>query len=255
MFTFSQGLKIYYHLTEANPCKGICIFLHGLGGDGGIWEFMEKPVVSKGYSFIAVDLPGHGLSERLNKFTTVRDLADAVKTVIDVKRLKKITLVGHCFGGMVALETDLCFPKNINQLALINTSPAAPSWGKWFSKVLSWRQPKLISPKYAHVDFSYYRGTGDLNLFRLASDLSHVGSCSYSFLLHSALSWKSQSKLKTLKVPTLIIGGKKDVIFPPKTQEYLATLLPNSKLLLLEENHLIPLNAPEQLREILVEYI
>ena len=78
---------------------------------------------------VAVDLPGHGLSEAHEPLAgTLRSVAvDLVTTVLDTERLEQAVLVGHCLGGAAALWTTLDAPRRVSRIVLISDAgPALP---------------------------------------------------------------------------------------------------------------------------------
>ena len=63
--------------------KPVIIFLHGSGFDHTVWMLQTRYFAFHGYSILALDLPGHGLSEG-NSLTSIEDMAEWVNNVIEV---------------------------------------------------------------------------------------------------------------------------------------------------------------------------
>lgn len=105
MQTFSyHGININY--LQCGTGEPI-LLLHGFGASTYSWRYIVDGLCED-YKIIAIDLKGFGLSDKPtdNKYT-VRDQSEMVMAFIHQYRLNNVTLVGHSFGGAVALFTYL----------------------------------------------------------------------------------------------------------------------------------------------------
>ena len=105
------------------------VLLHGLGGSTYSWRFIA-PVLARSHRVIAIDLKGFGRSDKV--FDTAYSAADQARLIAGFlagRGLTNVTLVGHSFGGVVALLTTMELkrrdPARIRQLVLID-APALP---------------------------------------------------------------------------------------------------------------------------------
>ncbi|MEQ8772611.1 MAG: alpha/beta fold hydrolase, partial [Erythrobacter sp.] len=95
-----DGLNLRY--MEAGAGEEAVLLLHGFGGDGGNWMFVTEELASD-YRTIALDLPGHGGSDKtLPGSGKLEDMAALVLAFIETEELGAVHLVGHSFGGAVA---------------------------------------------------------------------------------------------------------------------------------------------------------
>ena len=78
-----------------------------------------------GYSVLALDLPGHGLSKG-KSLTSIEDMADWVKDVIKVTESKNASLVGHSQGCLISLECASRYPNLIKTLSLMGGAGSMP---------------------------------------------------------------------------------------------------------------------------------
>ncbi|MDQ3412831.1 MAG: acetoin dehydrogenase dihydrolipoyllysine-residue acetyltransferase subunit [Chloroflexota bacterium] len=111
--------------TNSNPPL---VFLHGLGGSLTTWTNL-LPAFADRYRVIAVDLPGHGGSDKPEPATTdysLSGLAAAVCAVIENQALAPAVLIGHSLGGAVALQIALDRPKLVRGLVLIDSAGLGP---------------------------------------------------------------------------------------------------------------------------------
>jgi pimeloyl-ACP methyl ester carboxylesterase len=105
------------------------VLLHGLGGSTYSWRYIA-PILARTHRVIALDLKGFGKSDKaFDMAYSAADQAQLVATFLARRNLRHVTLIGHSFGGQVALMTALHLrardPARIKQLVLID-APALP---------------------------------------------------------------------------------------------------------------------------------
>jgi pimeloyl-ACP methyl ester carboxylesterase len=105
------------------------ILIHGLGGSGYSWRRLMPTLAQKNHVF-AIDLKGFGRSDKPFETTyTPSDQARLIASFMRQTGLTQATVVGHSFGGTVALALALALhktePQRIRRLILLN-SPAYP---------------------------------------------------------------------------------------------------------------------------------
>ena len=110
---------------EFDPAKPLVVFLHGAGFDHSIWALYTRWHAHNGYSVLAPDLPGHGLSGG-KPLATVAEIADWVAALIDASGAKKARLVGHSLGSLIAIETAARHPEQVTSLGLIAGATVMP---------------------------------------------------------------------------------------------------------------------------------
>lgn len=255
-FDSFDGAKIYYHKTVRDTNKWL-IFLHGFGGDLTAWQ-KERAYFSKmGLSSIALDLRGHGLSDRSDNkdFYKLENFAKDIQILLQKENIADVVLIGHCFGGMVSIYFQAQFPKFAKALVLVDTSFKAPFFGnnsvaktftKYMFELLLRFTPDIKTN--GHVDFSQFVGTEDLNLRRIISDISHTSLRSYLKVCNNLVGLDARELLKKITVPTLIVEGTEDTIFPPDIAQFLNKRIKKSNLDLIEgANHIIVINNPKEL--------
>jgi pimeloyl-ACP methyl ester carboxylesterase len=100
------------------------VMIHGNAGDLHDFEFGTFNLVARYYHAIAFDLPGHGLSREPHKAKgTIHEQVTILHQAIAAMGIKDPILVGHSWGGSIALAYALCYPREISALVLL--APAA----------------------------------------------------------------------------------------------------------------------------------
>lgn len=79
----------------------VLVLLHGFIESKEIWTDFSK-TLSKKYTVVSIDLPGHGKSTSVNEINTMDFMAECLKAVLDELNIESIVLLGHSMGGYVA---------------------------------------------------------------------------------------------------------------------------------------------------------
>lgn len=98
------------------------LLLHGWGASVYMWRDWFASLAAKGYRAIAVDLPGHGLSDKPDEAAPyhLAPLMNVVRELLDVERLARVDVVAQSMAGTIALELALAGEPRIARLALVN---------------------------------------------------------------------------------------------------------------------------------------
>ncbi len=101
-----RSAPVRLHFSDTGKGEPV-LLLHGLGASSYAWRYVI-PRLARKHRVIALDLKGYGLSDkpRDGKYSLF-DQAELVDRFIDRHDLKQLTLVGHSFGGGVALALAL----------------------------------------------------------------------------------------------------------------------------------------------------
>ena len=117
---------ISYYTLQGNLSNKTLVFLHGFLEDSTVWNALSKSL-SDTYKILCIDLLGHGKTPTIAPIHTMEMMADEVKAVLDYENITQCTLVGHSMGGYVALAFAERFPKNVEGLVLLNSTPLPDS--------------------------------------------------------------------------------------------------------------------------------
>lgn len=253
--------KIFYQLK-----KGVgktLIFLHGGGGSSSSWALTRPYFEKTHYALLYIDLRGHGKSFQPETWEDYRleKHAEDVKEVMGVYQIEKAVLVGHCLGSMVAVTFAALNPQMTEKLILINPGDKKSSP---LLSMLSLIIPILypIGAKTAktkklggHVNYQRFQGSHDLSPDRLWADLKNTGLYSLSSQAKAFFTWKEEAFYKRISSPTLIVGSKKDIIFPKETIFRMAKMIKGAKIKIIDSNHVSVINNPREVASIIKEFL
>jgi pimeloyl-ACP methyl ester carboxylesterase len=126
------------------------LLIHGWGASIYMWRAWFAPLAAAGYRVVALDLPGHGLSDKPTDEGRYRldSLAASVREVIARRRLRRPHVVAQSMGGTIALELAVSGEPELGRLVLVN--PAA--FGNVHILPLARRaSPKMVEPMLARL--------------------------------------------------------------------------------------------------------
>jgi long-chain acyl-CoA synthetase len=171
------------------------IFLHGFGGQAEQWHYQLQKFALEN-RVIALDLRGHGLSDKPNRGYEMTQIQADLDTVLDVLKVsQKFILIGHSFGGAVATEYAVRHPERVERLVLIASA------GEF--KLQPMFRLGLNLPNWS------------LRLLGLFTRrwLSAPPHALKPFYKQNLSRWVGWEKFKSLQVPTLVIRGNRDRVF------------------------------------------
>ena len=93
------------------------LMIHGWAFDSSVWR-KQIDYLSRSFKVIALDLPGHGHSQ----YREGLDITKELLSLINKLKYKNLTIIGHSFGGVLALKLALESPGLIKRIILVNTS-------------------------------------------------------------------------------------------------------------------------------------
>lgn len=247
------------------------VLLHGQPGSPADWQALIARLPPPLHA-VAGDRPGYGASARSADGFTAN--AQAVLDDLDARGVRNAVLVGHSWGGGVALRAASLAPDRVRAVVLLSSvGPgcltkldrllAAPGigelsslfafrWTPWIARAwLAWRQRRhgrpLYPGEYASLQVWGYPRESDWPLWR-------------TFLAEQRALLRELDELEaaagSIPVPVLLIADPADRVVPVKTSHQLAAMLPNSSLLLIEGGgHHLPRRAPGAVADAIATFL
>ncbi len=242
-----------------DPKLAPLVFIHGAAFDHSVWQWQSRYFAHHGYAVLAVDLPGHGRSPGAVR-ATIEDWARWVAAFLEAAEIEKVALVGHSMGSLIALETALAHGARLSKLVLVGTATPMPVGDAFMAAALE-RSPAALDmeavwghSRNAQLLQSPVPGTTLLGASRSLNERSTPGA------LHAALQAcntyrPSMQALRALRVPTLVLAGRRDQMTQFKAGKALAAEIPGAKLVALDAGHSMMSEAPRQTLDALKEFL
>jgi pimeloyl-ACP methyl ester carboxylesterase len=245
-----KQLISFTELESAHIGEGI-VFLHGWRSKKEIWNktIEDLKFQSKDVNIYALDLPGFGKSPDPKTDFTVGDFAGLVKGFAEELGLKNIIIIGHSFGGRVAIKLAAQTPSLVKKLVLVDSAGFAPRSGKkkLFKSIANITkflfQPGFMQPLRKWV----YQMIG-------AEDYLATPSLQKTFV--NVTNEDLSRDMEKISNPTLIVYGENDSDTPAEYGNRMHKLISNSKLQFIKNaGHFSFLDQPEEFGKILQEFI
>ena len=285
-----DNLEIYYR--DYGPIDGIPVLLvMGLGGQLTFWPpYMIKRLQDSGYRPIAYDNRDMGFSTRFESNPTflsnylkyylnipikseykLDDMANDAVMLIDYLNIKKSHVIGMSMGGMISQILVANYPERFHsytQIASMVSTPN-PTNGPSFKVI------RLLQER------AFKNATKEERINRAVRLVSTIGMKGYNYNTEEFKDEVGQSidrskddtgfirqmaailgtrdrikKVNNIKIPTLIIHGDIDPLVKPKNAFHSHKLIPNSKLLMIENmGHLIEEPVFNKFKDELIQHL
>jgi 3-oxoadipate enol-lactonase len=162
-------------------------------------------------------------------------------------------LVGLSMGGRIARNFALKHPERVRTLTLANTSPGfdalTPEEVLRFVEERKNRTPESLRPLLGRRALP---GAHEA----LLSSFTALRNESYLKTLEASVTQDRAAPLEKIAVPTLVITGDEDRVYPPELARRLAERIPGAELVTLEGcGHLSNLEQPERFNEVLLDFL
>jgi pyruvate dehydrogenase E2 component (dihydrolipoamide acetyltransferase) len=208
-------------LTSAVVGEGddVIVLVHGYGGDKNSWQFVQEPIAG-GRTVYAIDLPGHGTSDKDVGDASVDFLARTVLGFLDQIEVRKAHLVGHSLGGAVVVAAAALAPERVRSLTLVApagfVSPPDTEYLRGFSAAVSRRDLKpLLGHLFADDKYVTRQLVDDLLRYKRIDGVSAALEALVDTLLDGDQQAIDASKLlESVDLPTVIVWGAEDRILP-----------------------------------------
>jgi len=116
-----NGINVHY---QARGSGADLVLIHGLTSCLAQWYVELLPALAREYKVTVYDLRGHGLTEMTPTGYDSQSMAMDLLALLDHLGIQQPHLVGHSFGGAIALHLALLHPDRVKGIALLDTGLA-----------------------------------------------------------------------------------------------------------------------------------
>jgi len=244
-----RGLLVNYYFDESAPSASpAVVFLHGWRSNALIWKPVTVALVKK-YAVYALDFPGFGGSEVPKEGLHLKEYAQLVAEFIRKLGLRQVCLVGHSFGGRVAIKLAVMEPKLIERLVLVDSGGIRTAEKRRraimaFAKIL---HPVFALPLLRKVRPTIYNFLG-------AEDYLATPELKETFL--NIIEEEPTPYLREVRCKTLIIWGEHDQEAPLAAGRIKERLIPSARLVVFPKSgHFSFLDRPQEFSSELEKFL
>lgn len=239
------------------PDAPAIVLLHGLGATARLNWGPSFRALSEHFRIVAVDHRGHGRGARTWWFR-LEDCADDVAAVADCLGIERFVPVGYSMGGPVA---KLVWRRHRSRVMGLVLCATAYRFTRGVPHRVSPALPVLANavrllPLQAHqrmVDNMLLRVRDERLRERVREEFAGHDPVTVLQAAGAVGSFSSRAWLGEIDVPTAVLVTGRDLTVPPRRQRRMAALIPNSRLLEVDGDHVACVAAADRFVPALVE--
>lgn len=235
-FVIVDGLRIHYR-DEGDGL--VVLLLHGNGSSLHTWDGWTQ-VLRNDFRVIRLDLPGFGLTgpNASGEYSCVA-LAAFLDRFVNQLQLTNFHLVGNSMGGAVAWNYALDHPDKVRKLILVDARGfprdkprALVRWARMplLNRLFRYATPRWLVEQQVKVMYADDTKVTDA-LVQRYYDLTRREGNREAIIARWRLSEVSHvDRLRELRMPTLILWGREDQVFPAEDAYRFRALIPNAEV-------------------------
>lgn len=198
------------------------VFVHGLGGSQSTWQIVLGELADR-YRVTAIDLPGHGLSDKSTPAQSdysVEALASAVAEALRALKVAPAVVVGHSLGGAVALHLAIDHADLVSGLVLVNSAGLGREIASELLDLMAQEPGKETARGLLALFFEDQRLVVDRGIDEMAQGQLSAGAWEAQRAVAAAAFDRGgqrlaiRERLAEVDQPTLIAWGAKDRVIP-----------------------------------------
>ncbi|MFL5639930.1 MAG: alpha/beta fold hydrolase [Gemmatimonadaceae bacterium] len=262
-----SGIKIRV-VERGDPSSAPVVLVHGWGCTAYVFRYNMPALADAGFRAIAVDLKGHGLSDKpLGPHEyTIDSLVEHLRDILDVLGLERPALAGHSLGGSLIYHFACRYPERVCCLAMLAPVGLRGVPLMWLYRFLTPRTltpvMRRINPR-AIVKVALMRVYGKRGRFTDRDVDEYVAPSQFPEqpfamrdLLHS-YDWNAADHLKlgTVQVPAVGLWGTLDHMMPDGMDAYLPLIPDLAVHPITDAGHVITEETPDEVNEAVIDLI
>jgi len=243
----ANGIKISY-LEEGSGYP--LVLLHGLSDDLNLWALI-MPELAKHYRTIALDLRGHGQSDKPDMPYTIPLFTKDVNAFLDKLGIARANFMGLSMGSVIIQQLAIDHPEKVNSMVLLSTfDHVDPQCNEkmvmlrdcidkggldaFFDEAVK----LVVTPAFIDENRE-----GIQLLKKQAVKVNSAAAIKHA--INACMNIDIKGKNGKITIPTMIISGREDVFTPPYLAEGVHKAIKGSKWVVMEgvgHNLLVPEN-------------
>jgi pimeloyl-ACP methyl ester carboxylesterase len=264
-----KGNTIFYTVKgEGKPL----VLIHGYGAGMWVWE-RQIEALSQFFRVYALDVIGHGFSDRPKIPYTPEAYVHFLKDFMDRVGVERATLIGNSMGGGMAWAMAIFYPERVDRLILIDCVP--PDVLKQvrndsFRTLVAIKGIPLLpylviaGRSRSSIRWILLECVSDIKLItpevlNRQYQLSKIKGTTwvlYSTFKHAEEALMLKDRFSLIHHPTLFIWGEKDLIFPPRVGKTLHQAITGSKFWVIEKSGHIPMwETPDEVNQAILDFL
>ena len=276
-----DGVKLHYFCGGSGSPL---VLVHGLGSSAAVEFYYNLEPQAAQHRVIAIDLPGFGQSDRPVLEYTIDVFVKAVSDLMASEGLPRAAVMGVSMGGRVALGLALSAPEQVERLILVDALGVGPPRRVLAYRILltrglgeltlsgTARALRRMNPATIRRFWGWYLNRpGRVDSIWSNQRIADHGAllskpeyrAAYLSALRSIAGMRSlrdgvvvEARLPELRMPTLLVWGRHDHIFPPGHAESALKRLPNGRIEIFEDSgHTPQMEEPDRFNRLVLGFL
>ncbi|HEV2014166.1 MAG TPA: alpha/beta hydrolase [Candidatus Dormibacteraeota bacterium] len=276
-----DGVNLHYLCGGSGPPL---VLVHGLGSSAAVEFYHNLEPLAAHHRVFAVDLPGFGRSDKPALEYTIGLFVKAVKDLMASEGVERAAVIGVSMGGRVALGLALESPEKVERLVLVDALGVGTPRRVLAYRILltrglgeltlrgTARALRRMNPATIRRFWGWYlQRPNRVNTLwtdeRIANHGTLLASPEYRAAYLSALRSISgmrqlrdgvavENRLPELRMPTLLIWGRHDHIFPASHAEAARNRIPNGRVEIFDDSgHTPQMEEPDRFNRLVLDFL
>lgn len=255
----TDGHATYYELHGMSGAP-VVVFSHALAATSAMWK-AQVEVLQDSYRVLCYDIRGHGQSRSRLGSCSIEDLADDAEALLDALGLHHVQWVGSCLGGMIGQDLAFRSSRRIAGLVLANTMAVLTEEARpdWLERIRIANEQGIEALQQPILEEWFTESYRQCELQQLESSRAQIMSGSeraYADCCQAILGFDHLARLRDLDLPSLVVAGVEDSVFPIPTALAMHERIAGSRLEILQSAaHLAVVEQSQHFNEILLEFM
>jgi len=275
----TNGIKL--HLVMAGPKDGQPVFLlHGFPESWRGWLKQIDPLAKAGYRVIVPDQRGYNLSDKPKgiKAYAIDKLSKDILGLVDALGYKKVNLIGHDWGAVVAWALAIWHPERLHKMGILNVPHPAVMLNflrcgdpeqlrrSWyiFAFQIPWLPEYLLRVNDWRRTVRVLRDSGKIHTFTNEDIAEYKRAWAQPGAMTAMINWYRAAarylpkllKDRRLKVPTLMLWGMQDMALSHRMARPSMDYCDKGKLVFFEDaTHWVQHDEAAAVTQLLIEFL
>lgn len=245
------GIKTNYKIAgQGFPL----LILHGWNGSSDSWKKVIR-FLEKKFKIVCPDFPGFGKSDPPKEPWNLDNFTQWLKNFVDGLNLENFFLLGHSFGGRVAIKFSILYPEKVKKLILVSSAGVTPKINL----------KTVIIFQLARIGNAFFSAKPLLRFKEGARNFFYLFLKNKDYVKAKGVMRETMKKilnedllpvLPQIRQETILIWGEKDKLVPVKYAKVFQERIENSRMIILPKvGHSPHLECPFELFETLINFL
>ena len=261
--TTEMGQNFSGELNNQNDALPTLVFIHGVGLNQQVWQ-PQIEHFRDSYQILVYDMLGHGSSRQPQANLSLDAYVDQLANLLTELGIKKVGLIGHSMGALVAVAFALAHPLVVHKLVPLNIVYGRGADQR--AAVVARAESVLASGQVAGIDAAlarWFEGSEESAINRekisaVQAWLNGVDPIGYgrTYYLFATSDDAFTDRLHELTMPILYLTGEEDPNSTPAMSHQMASQTPNGRAVVIpNEAHMMAYITPEKVNAILEKFL